>query len=142
MKRRAEKVSSPDNESREIVRILMSSDLVLMDFKVAELLCEDRFGELAVGRANSVTVWVIEDEKLMKEIKRRVMDEERGRTFDMLIELTRVTGRNCYLLERFKRHEERDENEISSARMDENRGRCLGMRHARRGRCIICILEL
>ena len=89
-----------------------------------------------------MTVWDTEDKKQTKEVKRRVMDEEHGRTFDMLIELTRVTGRNCCLLERFKRHEERDENEMSSARMDENRGGCLGMHHARRGRCIICIVEL
>ena len=41
VKRTAEKVSSPDNESREIVTILMSLDLVLMDFKVTELSCED-----------------------------------------------------------------------------------------------------
>ena len=57
VKRTAEKVSSPDNESREIVTILMSLDLVLMDFKVAELLSEDRFGESVVGRGNCVTVW-------------------------------------------------------------------------------------
>ena len=41
-KRRAEKVSSPEDESRETVTILMSLGLVLVNFKVAELFCEDR----------------------------------------------------------------------------------------------------
>ena len=47
----------------------------------------------AVGKANCVTGWDIEDEQQMKEVKRRVMDEEHGRTFDKLIELTRIRRR-------------------------------------------------
>ena len=71
------------------VAILMSLDLVLVNFKVAELFCEDRFGDAAVGRAKCVTRWDVEDEKQMKESKRRVRYEEHGLTFDKLIELTR-----------------------------------------------------
>ena len=64
----------------------------------------------------------------MKDVKRRVMNEEHGRTFDELIGVTRVTGRYlCSLLERFRRDDDRDENEMSSAKMDENRGRFLGV---------------
>ena len=97
MKRGAEKVSSPEDGSRETVTILMSLGLVLVYFKVAELFYEDRFGDAAGGKANCATGWDIEDEKQMKEVTRRVRVEEHGRTFD------------------------------SSAKMDENRGWFLGM---------------
>ena len=55
MKRGAEKVSSPENRSREIVTILMSFGLVLglvlVNFKVAKLY-EDKFGDAAVDRSD------------------------------------------------------------------------------------------
>ena len=118
MKRGAEKVT---------VTILMSLDLVLMNFKLAELFCEDKFGDVAVGRTTCAMGWDMKDEKQM-EVTRRVRDEDFGRAFDKLIELTRVTGRYlCYLLERFKRHQERDGNEMNSTKMDESRGWFLGM---------------
>ena len=45
MKSGAEKVGSPENRSLETVTILMSLGLVLVNFKVAELFCEGRFGD-------------------------------------------------------------------------------------------------
>ena len=63
----------------------------------------------------------------MMELKRSVIDEEHGLTFDKLIELTRVTGRSFYLSDRFRWHEERDEKEMSSAKMDQSCGQFLGM---------------
>ena len=53
--------------------------------KVAELFCEDRFGDAAVRKVTGAKGWDMEDEKQMKEVKRRVMDEEHGRTFYKLI---------------------------------------------------------
>ena len=64
---------------------------------MAELFCEDRFGDAAVDRANCVTRWDVEDEKQMKELKRRVRYEKHDLTFDKLIELMRVTGRNFHV---------------------------------------------
>ena len=76
----------------------------------------------------------IEDEKQMKEVKRRVMDDEHGRMFDKLIELTNgTTGNLCSMLDRFKVCEERSDDESFIAKMKENRewflGLCLGPGH-------------
>ena len=77
-KRRTEKVCSPDDDpsSREVVAILMSLDLVLMNFKVAEVFCKNRFGDAAVDRGlecglgvDCATCWDIEDERRVKEVK-------------------------------------------------------------------------
>ena len=57
MRRGAEKVSSPDNEARQRVMILISLDFVLVSVKVAELFCADRFGDADVGRANCMRGW-------------------------------------------------------------------------------------
>ena len=43
--------------------ILMSLSMVP---KVAELFCEDRFGDVAVGNVTGATCWDMEDEKQMK----------------------------------------------------------------------------
>ena len=84
MKRGAEKASSlGDPRSREVVTILLSLDLVLMNFRVAEVFCEDRFSD-AVDvrgpesglRVDCATGWVIEDERHVKEVQRRIVDEE------------------------------------------------------------------
>ena len=82
-----------------------------------------------------VTGLDIEDEKQMEEVKRRVMNEEYCCTLDKLVELTRVTSRYlCHLSKRFKRHDEGNEKEMSSAKMDENQGRfhwmCLVPKHS------------
>ena len=83
------------------------------------MLYEDKFGDAAVGKVKCATGWDLDNEKQMKEVNRRVRAEEHGRTFDKLIELTRVPGRNlCYVL---------DQNELRSAKMDQNQGRFLGM---------------
>ena len=51
MKRGAEKASSlGDHRSREVVTILLSLDWVLMNFRVAEVFCEDRFSDAVVVR--------------------------------------------------------------------------------------------
>ena len=51
MKRGAEKASSlGDDRSREVVTILLSLDLVLMNFTGAEVFCEDRFSDAVVVR--------------------------------------------------------------------------------------------
>ena len=104
MKRGADQVSFPEDESRETVTILMSLGSVLVNCKVAELFCGDRVDDAAVHKASWATGWDIEDERRMKEVKRRVMDEEHGRTSDKLFELMCVTGKYlCYLLERFQK---------------------------------------
>ena len=119
MKRRAEKVISPEDESRQIVTILMSSGLVLVlvIFKVAELFCEDRFGDAAVDRVCCAIAWDIENETQMKEVKRRVMDDEHSRMFDKMIAA-------CWNDLECTRNAERMR---ASLRMDENRGRFLWM---------------
>ena len=61
--------------------------------KVAELCCEDRFGDAAVGKVTGAKGWDMEDEKQMKEVKRRVMDEEHGGTFYKLIEMIWITSK-------------------------------------------------
>ena len=71
-----EKVRSPgDDRSREKVMILMLLGVILVNMKVAELFCEDRFGDAAVGDGfecglgvEHATGWNIEDEKFMKEM--------------------------------------------------------------------------
>ena len=51
MKRGAEKASSlGDDRSREVVTILLSLDWVLMNFRVAEMFCEDRFSDAVIVR--------------------------------------------------------------------------------------------
>ena len=52
-------MSSP--KSREDVMVLMSGS-VLENFKVCELLWEDRFGDAVVARASCATGWDIERE--------------------------------------------------------------------------------
>ena len=100
--------------------INISLDLDLMDFKVIKLLCEDKFDDSATDTTNCVTDWDIDDEKQMKEVKRLVMDKDYGRTFDKLIELTRVTDRNLRsMLERFRIQKECHVHEMRSVRMDE-----------------------
>ena len=89
--------SPGDDQSRETVTTLMSLGLVLRNF---------RFADAAVGRANCATDWDTDEEKM--EVKRRVGVEEHGRTFD-------------------RGHEERDENDMNSAKLDENRVRFLVM---------------
>ena len=84
MKRGTEKVRSPDDDrSREIVMILMLLSVILVNMTVAELVCEDRFGDAAVGDGfecglgvEHATGWDTEDEKLMKEMDQCVGDEE------------------------------------------------------------------
>ena len=129
MKRRAEKVSSPEDESLEIVTLLVSLDLgsVLVNFNVAELFCEDRFGDAAVDRVCCAAGWDIEDEEQTSGVRRRDVDEKHGIMFDELFERMQVTGRYlCRMPQESRRHEEREENEMSSAKMDKNRGRFLG----------------
>ena len=87
MKRGVEKVGSQENESLEMVTMLMSLDFVLVNFKVAKLFCEDRFGDAAVARAKCATGWDIEGEEQMRGVKRRVVDEEHGLMINKLIEL-------------------------------------------------------
>ena len=51
MKRGAEKASSLGaDRSREVVTMILSLDLVLMNFRVAEVFSEDRFSDAAVVR--------------------------------------------------------------------------------------------
>ena len=51
MKRGAEKASSlGDDRSREVVTMILSLDLVLMNFRVAEVFCEDKFSDAVVVR--------------------------------------------------------------------------------------------
>ena len=84
MKPGAEEASSlGDDRSREVVAILVSLDGVLMNFRVAEVCCEDRFSDavdvrgLVSGlRVDCATGWVIEDERHVKEVQRRIVDEE------------------------------------------------------------------
>ena len=77
MKREAEKVSSPENKLREMVTILVSLclvlGLVLVIFEVADLFCEDQFGDAVVGRVDCAACWDKEDEKQM-EVKRHHVD--------------------------------------------------------------------
>ena len=81
MNREAEKASSSEDESLEIVTILMSSGLgsVLVKFNVAESFCEG-------GRVKCGTGWDIEDEEQKKGVERRVAHEEHPRMFNKLIE--------------------------------------------------------
>ena len=84
MKRGAEEASSVvDDRSREVVTILLSFDLVLMNFSVSEVVSEDRFSDAVVVRGLEkwslclcATGWVIEDERHVKEVQRRIVDEE------------------------------------------------------------------
>ena len=63
----------------------------------------------------------IEDEEQKRGGKRRVVDEEHGRVFNKLIEQMHVTGRYlCSSPERTRKHEEHDEDAMSSEKMDEN----------------------
>ena len=98
-----ERASSPENKSLEILT--------------------DRFGDAADDRACCATGCDMEHEEPKKRVKRRVVDEAHGRIFNKLIEQAHVTGGYLsYLLERCRKHEERDENETSSENMCENRG--------------------
>ena len=77
MKRGAEKASSfCDDRSRKVVTILLSLDWVLMNFRVAEVFCEDRFSDAVVVRGlvsglrvDCSTGWVTEDERHVKEVQ-------------------------------------------------------------------------
>ena len=114
LRRGTEKVGSPEYELLEMVAILMSLSVVP---KVAELFCEYRFGDAAVGKVTGATVWDMEDEKQMKEVKRRVMDEEHGRTFDKVIEMIWITSmmnevKHWYLWGRVRRYCERGKDEM------------------------------
>ena len=96
MKRGTERVRSPDDDrSREIVMILMSCT-------VSQLLCEDRFGDAAVGNGlerglgvEHATGWDVEDDKQRKEDGQCIVDEKTvssicssmRRSFDKLIEI-------------------------------------------------------
>ena len=60
---------------------------------MVELFWEDKFGDAAVGKVTCATGSDMEDEKQMKEVKRRVIDEEHGRTFDKLIEMIWITSK-------------------------------------------------
>ena len=109
----------PDDGSREMATVLMSLGVAPVIFKVAELCCNkfgDAFVEIGFERGLVVacaTGRSKKDEEQMKEVERRVMDEEPVLligsplcwTFGTLIELTRVTGsldevKHTYLLER------------------------------------------
>ena len=76
MKSGTEKVCSPDDDRPpEMVMILMLLSVILVNMTVAELFCEDRFGDAAVGDGFECGLVVehatgcdIKDEKLMKEI--------------------------------------------------------------------------
>ena len=76
MKRGTERVRSPDDDrSREIVMILMSCSVILVNMTVAQLLCEDRFGDAAVGNGferglgvEHATGWDVEEDKQRKEM--------------------------------------------------------------------------
>ena len=98
----------PDDGSREIATILKSLGVAPVNFKVAELFCKNRFGDAAVDMGlerglvvDYATGWDMEDEEQMKEVERRVLEEEpvlligspMCRSFDKLIEFARVTGR-------------------------------------------------
>ena len=114
LRRGTEKVGSPKYELLEMVVILMSLSVVP---KVAELSCEDRFGDAAVGNVTGATGWDKEEEKQMKEVKRRVMDEEHGRTFDKLMEMIWITSKmnevkHRYLWGRVRRYCERGKDEM------------------------------
>ena len=61
----------------------MSLCVVLVNFKVAELFCRNRFGDAAVnmgvGRGflvDCVTGWDTEDDEHVKEVEGHVMEEE------------------------------------------------------------------
>ena len=90
--------------------------------KVAELFCEDRFGDAAVGKVTGATGWDMEDEKQMKEVKRRVMDEEHGRTFDKLIEMIWITSKMNEVKHRYLWRE--SEGKANVARTRCSRMRC------------------
>ena len=81
MKRGAEEASSlGDDRSREVVTILLSFDLVLMNFSVSEVVSEDSFSDAVVARGleSGLCVcdsWVIEDERHVKEVQRRFLNE-------------------------------------------------------------------
>ena len=108
---------------------------------MAEWFCEDRCGDAAVGKVTGATGWDMEDEKQMKEVKRRLMDEEHGRTFDKLIDMIWITTKmtevkHRYLLGRVRRYSERGKDEMLdgemvNAKLDLDRewilGRFLGM---------------
>ena len=105
--RGAEEVGPPDDGSRGLATILTSLGVALVNFKVAELFCSNRFGDAAVDvgfehglEVDYATGWDMEDEEQMQEVERRVMEEEpvlligspTCRSCDRLIELARVTG--------------------------------------------------
>ena len=120
----AEEMGPPDDGSREIATSLMSLGVAPVNFKVPELFCRNRFGDAAVDTGfepghvvDYATGWDMEDEEQMKEVERRVMEEEpvllvgspMCRSFDKLIELARVTSRldenkHKDLLDRCVRH--------------------------------------
>ena len=81
----AEEMGLPGDWPREISTVLMSLGVALVNFKVAELFCTNRFGDAAVdmgferGRVvDCATGWDMEDEEQMKvvEVQRRVMEDE------------------------------------------------------------------
>ena len=133
-RRGTEKVGSPEYELLEMVVIPMSLSVVP---KVAELFCEDRFGHAAVGKVTGATGWDMEDEKQMKEVKRRVMDEEHGRTFDKLIVMIWIASKmnevkHRSLLGQVRRQSERAKDEMFNdemfgAKLDLDRGWILVM---------------
>ena len=82
-KRGAEKIGPPDNGSHEILTILRSLGVAPVNFKVTDLFCKNNFGDAAVDMGferrlvvDCATGWYMEDEEQMKEVERRVMEEE------------------------------------------------------------------